>query len=163
MTNWKYYLVDPINKLFYFGYWLTKYTFFGRKTKNNIGWKLDENNFFDEFHNVVTFSKYEFMNGEKIIQNWKKCCEIFEYTLNQNIGFKNMLRIIEYASAILGTNTKIVKIFSNILWSSKINRFLINTIKAIIYVKNYFKNYFVIDFIILWNIHNKLLNLINSL
>lgn len=42
-----------------------------------------------------------------------------------------------------GTNAAVERTFSNInvLWSDEKNRFLIDTIKSIIIVKNYFKNY----------------------
>lgn len=53
--------------------------------------------------------------------------------VNQNIGLQNISGFIEYALAILVTNTAVERTFSNIniLRSDKKNRFLIDIIKAI--------------------------------
>lgn len=90
----------------------------------------------------------------------KKYCEIFEYTVNQNISLQNIIEIIEYASVMPEINTKIVKIFFNILWNDNKNRFLINTINATINVKINSK-IIIVRFYNFFVIQNKLLNLIN--
>lgn len=99
-------------------------------------------------------------NCTKVEEKW---CEIFEYMVNQNIGLQNISGIIEYALAIPGTNAAVERTFSNIniLWSDEKNRFLIDTIKAIIIVKNHFKNYSCKEFYNFLLTQNELLSLIN--
>jgi hypothetical protein len=67
--------------------------------------------------------------------------------------------------AISGTNAAVERTYSNIslLWSDEKNRFLIDTIKAIIIVKNYFKKYSCNEFYNFFLKQNELLDLISSL
>lgn len=74
------------------------------KNKNNIGWKLDEDDLFDEFNHIVNIFKIRVHEQQKnCTKVEKKWCEIFEYMVNQNIGLLNISGIIEYAFAIPGT------------------------------------------------------------
>jgi len=83
--------------------------------------------------------------------------------VNQNIGLKNISGLIEYALATPGTNAAVERTFSNInLWSDVNNCFLIDTIKAIIVVKDHFKNHSCNGFYNFLLKQNELLDLINS-
>lgn len=71
------------------------------KNKINIGWKLDEDDLFDEFNHVVNIFKIRVHEWQKNFTNLKeKCCEIFENKVNQNNGQQNISGIIKYALTI---------------------------------------------------------------
>jgi len=110
--------------------------------KNNPTLKFDEDELFDEFNHVINIVKVKtqnWKNDSKVEDRW---CGIFKTLEKNNISIKYFTIILEYSMAIPGTNASIERVFSitNVLWIDEKNRFLVDTIRSIINVKQHFKN-----------------------
>jgi len=132
--------------------------------KNNPTLKFDEDEIFDEFNHVINVVKVKMQNwksGSKAEDRW---CEIFETLEKNNISIKYFTIILEYSMAIPGTNASMERVFSitNVLWTDENNRFIVDTIRSIIIVKQHFKNVSCTEFYTFLLEHPQLLKLIIS-
>lgn len=125
--------------------------------------KFDEDELFDEFNHVINVMKVKMQNwknGSKAEDRW---CEIFKTLEKNNIPIKYFTIILEYSMAIPGTNASVERVFSitNVLWTDEKNRFLVDTIRSIIIVKQHFKNVTCTEFHTFLLEHPQLLKLIS--
>lgn len=100
---------------------------------------ISENDLFNEVSLLKKYTdkeKIKFWTSEKIsLEN--KWLEVFHHFETNYVPYKNVLKIVEYALSLPGTNATAERLFStaNKVWTSDKSQLSIETMKAILCVK----------------------------
>jgi hypothetical protein len=78
----------------------------------------------------------------KSLTTFERWSEIFELGQSERISLKNSQFILEFSFAIPGTSAATERVFSitDALWTDEKNRFLVETIEAVIVTKTHLRS-----------------------
>lgn len=103
--------------------------------------KINENALFDE---VTVLKSYISTNNYKILE-WKKnkihfsdrWVEVFNFFMQNNHQYKNILLLVEFSQCLPGTNAQVERVFShmNNIWTSEKTQLKVETLKSLIITK----------------------------
>lgn len=103
-----------------------------------------ETTLFDELCYVKQYAKEQKINewNLKKVNVDLRWVEIFKYFDEENIPFQNILKVVEYALCLPGTNAATERIFSlvNNYWTPEKTQLKVETLKSVLIVKTNFPN-----------------------
>lgn len=107
---------------------------------NSFDLKENASKIFNQYCHVKTYCSTE------KIADWKekkapadlRWVEIFQHMETENVPYKELAKLVEFALCLPGTNASVERVFSTIkqLWRDERSRLEQNTIRAILFVKN---------------------------